>query len=102
MSQKISDSIVQECKRYITKESADLLSIQEFWSELQKLEYDFPPDWSYIFQKVYIHACLHGYKAVAEWLKKEFESKANPMDIIAYRQTYSYGEVLLRKKNKKE
>lgn len=99
MSQKISESIIQECKKYITKESADLLSIQEFWTELQNSEYEFQPDWSYIFQKVYLHACLHGHRTVAEWLRKEFESKANQMDIIAYRQTYSYGEVLLRKKN---
>jgi hypothetical protein len=100
MSQKISESIIQDCKRYITKESADLLSIQEFWTELQNSEYESPPDWSYIFQKVYLHACLHGHRTVAEWLRKEFELKANQMDIIAYRQTYSYGEVLLRKKNK--
>jgi hypothetical protein len=95
--QKISESIINDCKRYITKESADLTSIQEFWTELQNSTFDAQPDWSYIFQKVYIHSCLLGYRTVSEWLRKEFESKANPMDIIAYRQTYSYGEVLLRK-----
>jgi hypothetical protein len=55
-------------------------------------------DWAYIFQKVYVHACLHGHRETAKWLRDIFEEKADAISKIAYRQTYAYANSLLKKK----
>jgi hypothetical protein len=92
---QISESIVKDCKEIINKNS--LQDIKEFWKDLQECEYDSTPDWPWIFQKIYIHACLKGKKEIAEWVKGEFEATVDPIQRIAYRQTYSYGNFLLQK-----
>lgn len=92
---QISESIVRECKEIINKNS--LQALKDYWIELQSFEYDSQPDWPWIFQKVFLHACLKGKKDIATWLREEFESKVDPIQRIAYRQTYSYGNILLQK-----
>lgn len=95
---QISESIVKDCKEIINKNS--LQDIKVFWADLQTYEYDSPPDWPWIFQKIYIHSCLKGKKDIADWVKEEFEKNVDPIQIIAYRQTYSYGNYLLQKYKK--
>ena len=89
--------IVKEAKEFLTKNFADTEGLQEYWCSLDKSKLI---DWAYIFQKLYIHACLHGHREAALWLRDVFEKSADPLTQIAYRQTYTYANILLEKKGK--
>ncbi len=91
-------NILKGAKEFLTKDSANLEGLQEFWFSFQDTSIEV--DWAYIFQKLYIHACLHGHREVAIWLRKTFEKSADPITQIAYRQTYTYANILLERKGK--
>ena len=55
-------------------------------------------DPAYIFQKVYLHACLLKRKEIAEWLEKSCYPLLPIIQQIAIRQCFPYGRVLLSKK----
>lgn len=55
-------------------------------------------DPAYIFQKVYLHACLLKRHEIAEYLEKECFPLLPPLQQIAIRQCFPYGRVLLSKK----
>ena len=83
----INDNLEEECKQYILY----IISHQESNPDY-KLAYE------YIFQQVYIHACLKKKESLTVWLKKEIYEKY--FDIIqqtALRQMFIYGNYLLRK-----
>jgi hypothetical protein len=90
--------IVEEIKELFARKSFTLQTLQNYWKDLQEMEFEVQPDMSWVFQKVYIHACLKGKRDVSEWLKSVFEEHADPIQKIAYRQTYAYGNYLLQKK----
>ena len=92
----MENQIIAFAKQHITKQYADLHQLQSFFDESKNENVD----WAYIFQKLYIHACLHGHRETAKWLREIFEQKADPLTQIAYRQTYAYANVLLKKKGK--
>lgn len=52
-------------------------------------------DLSYIFQKVYLHACLKKNRHIAEWLRKECFAYLNPFEQMSIRQVFAYGNHLL-------
>ncbi len=89
-------TLLTRAKEYVTKNYADKEGLQEFWESIQSTECD----WAWIYQKLYIHACLHGHRDIAVWLRKVFTKKADPLTQIAYRQTYTYANLLLEKKGK--
>jgi hypothetical protein len=60
------------------------------------------PDWPFIFQKVYLHACLKGRQEIADWLHKAMYPMMDPIQQIALRQIFSYGRHLLSKAKKKQ
>jgi hypothetical protein len=95
----ISEQIISDARIYIQRRTCDLHGLQTFWEELHQMEFDSPPDWPYIFQKLYLAACTHKHKEVAEWLKNIYELNTDPITQIAYRHTFSYGNYLLSKKN---
>jgi hypothetical protein len=90
-------SIIHECKAAINADD---------FKELQGLYEDFmltdwspagPPDWAFVLQKVYIHACLKKRRDAAAWLEQLFLTRVDPINQIAYRHTLNYGHVLLRR-----
>ena len=90
-------SLIQECKAAINADDfADLKGIYED-AMLTDWSPGSPPDWAFILQKVYIHACLKKRRDAAAWLEQLFWSRLDPISQIAYKHTLNYGHVLLRR-----
>ena len=85
--------ILSEVKRIIENETIDVL--QTYWIELQ--DYDIYPDWTSLFQKIYIYACLKKKSIIASWLQTTIFPLLDPIQQIAVRQTFAYGKYLLQK-----
>lgn len=76
-------------------ERGDLLSLQEYFSMIMSGEVDALVEWDYLFQKVYLHACLKKKREIAKWLEKEVFLQLPPIQAIAIRQVFPYGNYLL-------
>lgn len=84
----MQETIIQNCKYFIN--NSDLLGLQEYYETIteEKVNFDF------IFQKVYLHACLKKKIEIVEWLQTIFKT-LEPISQIAMRQIFSYGRHLL-------
>jgi hypothetical protein len=85
-----ADQIVSFFKKYINDSSLE--ACQAYLQELRDTYEDVPYD--YIFQKVYLHACLKKQKQIVDWLMLVF-TELPPIQQIAVRQIFSYGRALL-------
>ena len=86
------DTLVHVFKEYINK--GDIEGFKNYMTELET-EYEGIP-WDYVFQKVYVHACLKKNKVIAEFMTEKFND-LEPIQKIAVRQVFSYGKYLLNK-----
>ena len=84
--------IIHVFKEFINKN--DLEGFKQYMTELNELYEGLP--WDYIFQKVYVHACLKKRKEIAEYMSSRF-SELEPIQQIAVRQVFSYGNYLLKR-----
>lgn len=84
------NSFLKDCKTLIEKENLE--GLQEFYAENASENYP----WEYIYQKLYLHACLKKKHKIVEWLNCMFE-QFDPIQKIALRQMFSYGRYLLAK-----
>ena len=82
----INEDLEQEFKQYILY----VINNQESNTEY-KLAYE------YIFQQVYIHACLKKKRDIAEWLQTTLFPRLDPIQQIGLRQVFPYGRYLLAK-----
>lgn len=89
-------TILADAKQYI--ECGDLSGIQYVWKSLDDYEFEEQPDWVYLFQKLYLHACLKRQPQIADWLQHVLFPQMDPIQQIALRQVFSYGNYLLRRK----
>ena len=67
----------------------NLEGLQEYFLENQDEDYA----WEYVYQKLYLHACLKKKTRIVEWLGTLF-SALDPIQQIAVRQMFSYGNYL--------
>jgi hypothetical protein len=90
-------SIIQECKVAIN--ANDFKELQGIYEDAMLTDWSPapPPDWAFILQKVYIHACLKKRREIATWLEQLFLTRLDPISQIAYKHTLNYGHVLLRR-----
>jgi hypothetical protein len=88
----MNEALVAECKTFI--EQGDLAGLQNYYSELQKTDFDLIPNWQFIYHHIYLHACLKKQKGIAEWLTDLFVT-FDPVTQIALRQLFPYGRYLL-------
>jgi hypothetical protein len=88
-------SILSDVKYHIN--CGNLQEIQHIWETLQESEFDEHPDWVFLFQKIYLHACLKKHSSIAEWLQTCVFPRMDPIQQIALRQVFSYGRYLLHK-----
>ncbi len=89
-----TEEIIKKFKSYI--DVNDLSGAVLFYDGL--LCFDAPEDlpWDYMYQKVYLHACLKKRRNFVEWLTGLFEA-LEPIQRIALRQMFAYGRYLLEK-----
>lgn len=83
---------ISNCKEFINH--GDLEGLKEYYSGLQNMDYDYNPNWQYIYRQVYIHSCLKKKYDIADWLTEIFSS-FDPVSQIALRQIFPYGRYLL-------
>ena len=90
----LEDDIISELKPFIT--SGKVYALKEKWEEYQETDFGRDIAWDYVFQKIYLHACLKKQTKIVEWLM-EMYTLFNPVTQIAIRQMFHYGDFLLRK-----
>ena len=90
----IEDELIKEFKKVI--EESDVIALKELHLDYMDTEFPREIDWPYIYQKVYLHACLKKKKDMAAWVESLFD-QVDPIQKIAYRQTFAYGRTLLNK-----
>ena len=87
-------AVIRDCKALI--EHSSLQALQIFFDNLHLDENAHLVDWPYVWQKVYIHACLKKKHEMATWLEERFKD-LDPIAVMAYRHTLNYGHHLLKK-----
>jgi len=90
----MEEDIIQEIKQFINRGYLD--GLKELWNEYQNTQFEKPIAWDYIFQKVYLHACLKKQIQIVEWLQTLF-TQLGEIQQIAIKHTITYGNYLLRK-----
>ena len=83
-------AFLSECKSLIEKDNLE--GLQEVYADMR--DEDFP--WEYLYQKLYLHACLKKKKRIVEWMDSLF-GLMDPIQQIALRQMFSYGRYLMAK-----
>ena len=86
-------TLLQEAKSLIDHD-AGLEQVKEYVGDALLLQE--PIDWVYLFQKVYIHACLRKRTDVATWLQEVCFPQLDAIQQIAVRQVFAYGRHLLK------
>ena len=93
-------AIIADAKQHINNGNLQELQ-RQVCQLLDNPELQREPDWPFIFQKVYLHACLKGRSEIASWLHKAIYPLMDPIQQIALRQMFAYGRHLLSKAAKK-
>jgi hypothetical protein len=89
-------AVILQCKVYIN--NADLTSLQAYIQDILTTNLDYRLPYEYIFQHIYIHACLKKHTEIARWLKDDiYENNFDIVQKIALRQVFNYGNYLLHK-----
>ena len=84
------NSFLSFCKTMIEKDNLE--GLQEVFEENKGENYP----WEYIYQKLYLHACLKKKQKIVDWMNGLFPM-FDPIQQIALRQMFSYGRYLLAK-----
>ena len=87
---------IQDLKNLILLNNLE--GVKHYINELLINEGEHLMDPAYIFQKVYLHACLLKRQEIATYLEKECFPLLPQVQQIAIRQCFPYGRVLLAKK----
>lgn len=82
-------------------EKSAIASLQDAFQQILSGSLEADVEWDYLFQKVYLHACLKGEKRIASWMEDEVFPKLPVIQQVAIRQVFSYGRHLLCKFDKK-
>jgi len=88
----MNTALIATCKEFIN--AGDLAGLKAYYSDLQTMEYEYNPNWQYIYRQLYIHSCLKKKQDIAAWFVEMFQS----FDIVtqtALRQIFPYGRYLL-------
>ena len=90
--------ILEDCKDFIeTDQLEGLQSYIQYWFETKDTSSEYRLPIEYLYQQIYLHACLKKKKYIAEWIKSMFPIIFDDIQQIALRQMFSYGNYLLNK-----
>ena len=96
-TEAISHQIFKELKEFIDLHKVD--GFQEYTKELlYDTEFQQPPDWPWIFNKLFIHACSKNERDIAKWVRQTFDERVDAISKIAYKHSFAYGDTLLRRR----
>jgi hypothetical protein len=84
------ESFIKDCKEMINRNNLE--GLQEYYTEYSHEEFA----WEYVYQKLYLHACLKKKVEIVVWMQGLF-SAFDPIQQIALRQMFSYGKYLMAK-----
>lgn len=79
-------------------EREDLAALQTYFQQIQTGESETPTEWDYLFQKLFLHACLKRRVSIADWLRTEVFEALPPIQQMAVRHCLTYGKYLMRPK----
>ena len=75
------ESFIKHCKTLIDEGNLD--ELQALFQEVQEENYA----WEYVYQKVYLHACLKKKMAIVEWMTglfSMFDPNRNPTNVLLW------------------
>lgn len=89
----VTATIVTECKAFV--DAGDLGGLERYIHSL-RFETEFPcaPDWTTMFQRVYLHACLKRKRPIVDFLTRMYD-QMDPLQKIVLRHVFPYGRTLL-------
>ncbi len=96
---QVATQVVSEIKDAIN--TRDLLTVQEYYKELETTDIFDQMDPAYLFQKAYLHSCLKGCQDISSWFEKEIYPTLPEISRISIAQVFSYGRHLLRQANQR-
>jgi len=89
----MNNAIVLDCKSFVN--AGDLKGLQQYYETMIHTDYSgYSPNWQYIYQQVYLHACLKKKLDIVNWLSTLFGT-FDTVAQIALRQMFPYGRHLL-------
>jgi len=89
--------IIDTCKDYIDADQLEeLKTYVTYILNIETPDYLLPIE--YIYQQVYLHACLRKNAPIASWIQSLFPTIFDDIQQIALRQMFAYGKYLLCKK----
>lgn len=83
--------VIDEIKDAIDKD--DLKKVKEMYDSIDFTDSQVP--WDYVFQKVYLYACLKKKQIFISWFENIFH-QFNPIQQSAIRHTLNYGRFISR------
>lgn len=91
-----TDEIIKICKKIIKDD--DITSLKEYYSNLNEIDIFISNvvAYEYIYQKIFLHACINKKREIIEWLMDKYEKMDN-IRKIGLRQMFYYGKYLLKK-----
>lgn len=84
--------LIYEIKEFIDQN--DLQALQQYFQQLDLNDTTIP--WDFVYQKVYLHACLKKKKEIKEWFEGLI-SLFNPISQSAIKHTFNYGNYIANK-----
>ena len=87
---------VADLKRLV--DDGNLIALKEYYQMLVSGEHEVAPAWDYIYQTVYLHACLKHKHEIVAWLKELF-TQLDTITQVALKQVFAYGNYLQRRNN---
>ena len=87
----MNNNILSEAKQFV--EADDLDGLKQYYVGLRESDIAVASDW--LFQKVYLHACLKKKKPIVDWLMEVYNNELDDITKISLKQLFPYGRWLL-------
>lgn len=95
---RLIDVYIREATEMIKQNNiVQLASVYEYIQSQDDLEFDI----TFLFQKLFLNACLYGNSSTIEWFLSLY-SKLPATSVIAIRHTLVYGKYLIKKRKNKQ